>query len=161
MIKKTALHIAIENENIELIQLLLNTNNIDVNIKTYESFDLQRWVDYTNFCRDAVSYDKYFISTEKTALYIATEKNNLEIVKLLINHKDIQVNELSFVRKSLIELDTNFIGDVDGDKRDITTGKTALEIAVKNENIEIVQHLLKNNDIDINVKCFKLGFEYW
>lgn len=31
-IQKAALHIAVENENIEIIKILLSTNDIDVNI---------------------------------------------------------------------------------------------------------------------------------
>ena len=153
-IKKTALHVAVEKENIELIQLLLNTNNIDVNIKTYESFNEPRFVQYAEWCREPVKYDKCLLSTEKTALYIATEKNNLEIVKLLLNHKDTQVNTISYVRKPLSD-------ELYNTERDITTGKTALEVAVKNENNEIVQQLLQHNNIDVNIKCFKFGIEYW
>lgn len=46
----------------------------------------------------------------------------------------------------------------DQDNRDI--GKAALEVAVKNEDVEIIQLILKHS-IDVNIKCTKLGIEYW
>lgn len=95
----------LKKKRLNLIQLLINTNNnIDVNIKIYESFNEPIFGNYADWYREYLSYDKSFISTEKT------------------NHKDIQVNTLSFVRKSLTYVDRN--------NRDISTGKTALEVAV-------------------------------
>ena len=68
-----------------------------------------------------------------TALHVAIEKENIEIIKLLLTRKDIDVNCLAIIFK--------------GPK---LHQKTALHIAVENENAEIVKLLLSNQNIDVN-----------
>lgn len=63
--------------------------------------------------------------------------NNLEIVNLLLNCKSIDVNILSSVRICIYYEDEDSYSYCKN-RKDITTVKTALEIAVKNENSEIV-----------------------
>ena len=77
----------------------------------------------------------------KVALYAAVEKNNVEIVKLLLANEKIDVN-----------FSNHHINNIIGWK------KTALYTAVKNENIDIVKLLLSNKNIDVNIlnreNCF-------
>ena len=61
---KTALYLAVEKGNVDIVKLLLSCNKLDINI--------------TN--------------NGKTALFLAVEKENAEIVKLLLTHDKIKVN---------------------------------------------------------------------
>ena len=105
-----------------------------------------------------------------TALHFAIEIRNVEIVKLLLDFKNIDVNILSnnskINKKSVIG---HVILDNDeGDGLDIpyketdncckwtediekTSQKTPLYITVERKNIEIFEALLAINDIDINL----------
>ena len=66
----------------------------------------------------------------KTALNIAVEKNNLEIVKLLLKNERIDVNAPYKPNEREVE--------------------SALYLAVEKENIEIIKLLLTNDQLDIN-----------
>lgn len=68
-------------------------------------------------------------------MIIAIKKNNIEIVKALLENENIDIN-----KKSLIS------------KLDKTIERTPLHYAVENNNIEIVQLLLKLKEIDVNAK---------
>ncbi|KAK8849291.1 hypothetical protein M9Y10_018660 [Tritrichomonas musculus] len=72
--QKSALHVAVEKENIDIIKLLLSCNDIDVNLL------------YKSHLGSCIEDD------QKTALHIAVKKSNPEIVKLLLSCKKIDVN---------------------------------------------------------------------
>ena len=93
-----------------LVDTLLKSQNIDLNKLTI----------YTKkvICDNEKSY--------YSALHIASKKNNIEIVRLLLSNPSINVN----IRKN--------------------NNKTPLFIAIANNNIEVVQLLLSNPNIDIN-----------
>ena len=67
----------------------------------------------------------------KTPLYLATEKNNLDIVQLLLEKESIKV-------------------DNGTDKIFLIGHAMPLFNAIKNENIEMVKLLLSTGKIDIN-----------
>ena len=71
--EKTPLYIAVENKNIEAIQLLLSLGEINVNEKSF-----------------------YFHGNnqiqEKTPLHLAVEKEYIEIIKILLENKNIDVD---------------------------------------------------------------------
>lgn len=125
--KKTILYKAIENNNIEIIDLLLSNPNIDVNYKSLR---------INNFKGLGVKKEI------KTILYRAVESNNPSIVKNLLSKSNIDVNQKSY---KYLTLD----GDKDGE---YIKFKTPLHLAVLIKNIEIIKILLSNEKIDINVK---------
>lgn len=67
-IEKTALYLAVEIKNIEIIKLLLSNERINVNILNKSE------------------------SGNKTTLHLAVEKEYIEIIKLLLNNKEIEIN---------------------------------------------------------------------
>ena len=79
---------AIENNNLEIIQLLLNSGKINVNALTilyiYILFHLS-----SNNKMVFMNFSFY-----KTPLYLAIENGNLDIVKLLLTINDIDVNAI-------------------------------------------------------------------
>ncbi|KAK8847051.1 hypothetical protein M9Y10_019626 [Tritrichomonas musculus] len=73
----SALHIAIEKENIDIVKLLLKKPEIDVN---------QQCIRY---------HYNYKVKETLTPLHIAIEKENCEIVELLLQNPNIDVNKRS------------------------------------------------------------------
>ena len=99
---------------ISIISYFLENSNIDVN-KVNEEIEYPMHMDSNN-----------------SPLNIAIVKNNIEIVKLLLNCKNINVN-----------LKTTFSN----------TESTPLFTAINTNNIEVLKLLLNNKKVDINLKC--------
>ena len=68
----TALNIAIENGNVGMVRLLLDSEKVDIN-------------------KASIS-DRYIPQEVKTPLFFAVENDELEIVKLLLEQKNIDIN---------------------------------------------------------------------
>ena len=79
------------------------------------------------------------IEYEKTALLVSVEKGNIQVVNLLLSHKDIDVNVKSECKHFY------FYGLK-------TSEKTALHAAIENENCEIFELLINKKDADLNIK---------
>ena len=75
----------------------------------------------------------------KTPLCYAVENQNIEIINLLLEHKDIDINLPSI---PILLFLTKFYN--------IWLNKTPLCYAVEKQNVEIVKLLLANENIDIN-----------
>ena len=142
---------AILNQNIEIIKLLLSNKNINVNIinkftseEGYsEETALIKAIDRENneIIRlllaqkniDVNFLNKYCIEGKElkvNALYYAILDEKIEIIKLLLSHKDINAN---IKNKEVLE-----------DMKPIIT--------VSKKNYEIIRLLLNNKGIDINIK---------
>lgn len=77
---KTALIIAIENENIDLVQLLVSNKKIDANVSIEHEIDCHDWRIRGNY-------------TDKFApLYLSIDKENIKIIKLLLNNDKHDLN---------------------------------------------------------------------
>ncbi len=139
--KKTALYLAVENENIEIVKILLSHKDVDVNILNESNAEYTRGRSDEYF-----SYTDYKTKNKKrTALYLAVLKENTEIIKLLLENKRIDVNVINT---------STF--DTAWDKGDVyfteyKKERTALYLAVQKRNIEIINLLLSNNNIDVNI----------
>lgn len=125
------LHLAVENESIDIVKALLSKNNIDINIKKVYNEDDDK--------------------IEKTALIIAIEKKNPEMVDLLLQHPKIDVN-MKKIYKNTYEIDDN-------DYVLNTKETPALFLAVMQKNPKIVKLLLSKDDIDVNSKYKKITYE--
>lgn len=85
--------------------------------------------------------------SNKTSLYIAIENGNVEIVKLLLEKKEIDCNiKLIF---DYIKIRNQYIVE---EKNEINV----LHFAIEKENVQIVQMLLSNPEIDVN--SYSLSF---
>ena len=78
----SALHLAVENEDIDIVKLLLNDANIDVNKVLIRFYDTESRHQELDTKRE-----------EKNALHLAIEKRNLTIVKLLCRNPKIRIND--------------------------------------------------------------------
>lgn len=143
--KKTPLQIAVEKGNSNAVRILLSHKNIDVNKQS--SFKLDKKLDGYEYDEDNQGNEEEEqsgdrerdkqIRSKKTALHLAVEKNDIEIVKLLLNYSKIDVNKREKYQliKPLLKIDAQ---------------KTALQIAIEKKEIDIVKLLLEQQSISIN-----------
>lgn len=137
---KSVLYLAVENENIEIINLLLSNSDININ-------------------STSVSNGK-----EDTALNIAIRKNNIEIVKLLLANLEIDVypqpkkgnkieNPLIIASRNknyeIIELLLKYPKI---DKNEDFAKENILINAINDNDIDIVKLLLSDPNINVNYK---------
>ena len=165
--EKSPLHIAIENKNIENAKLLLENNDIDVS-SVYKSciYNFKdKTIDintYDFIPSGSISYEQEF--TNKTALNMAAEIDNAEIVELLLSFKNIDVNAKCkyIVHKRnqliyLLSLSMYMVESIICILFGRRSNKSTLDIAIENTNVEIVKKLLENNQIkDVKHELEKL-----
>lgn len=155
------LHLAIKNQNIELVELFLDIQFIDVNIKKIKTKE-------SNY-------------EEKVPLYYAIEKGRIDIIKLLLKNKSIDVNSETIIQYQ--EENTNYLNivtplyaafeqenneifqllllhpNIDVNIKEIINKNeekmemTILHMAVLRKKIDIILLLLTHPNIDVNIKC--------
>lgn len=81
---KTALHIAVKESDVKIVELLLSSQKIDVNIKISGSYD-------------------FYGDNEQAALHIAVKNKNIEIIQLLLNHQGIDLDAVDKYGKKPID----------------------------------------------------------
>lgn len=175
--EKTALHIAVEHQQLDIVKLLLNEPDIDVNAKSLKSTneiiaysliesdqDLFESTDFLTYfweipgnirVQKAIHYlTEGHISRfgqpfeEKTPLYLAIELRNEAITDLLIQHKKIDPNIYSKIGKfNKIVVNSNIFQCY---KRIIE--ETALHLAIKMQIPHIVGLLLNNKNTNSFLK---------
>ena len=130
---KTALFLAIEKENVEIVKFIISNELLDVNIHSvYNDFI---------FLEDQIlggETMEYNYEGNKTALFAAIEKENIEIVKLLLNYDKLDINDINQI--------SGHNGNYSKKEH-----KTALFQAIENQNVEIIKLLLMNDKLDINL----------
>lgn len=155
----TPLHMAIEREDIQIIEYLFNyadDNNIKININGNNN-------------------------GEDTLLHVAAERGNIQIVEHLLNYakeNNIKINinacnragdtplHVAIERENIqiVEYLLNYANDnnikINVNARN-STGYTPLYMAFRNKDIKIIEHLsnyAKENDIEININdCNNYG----
>lgn len=146
--KMSELHLAILNENIEIIKLLLSNKKTDVNLRceiTDKNYFLE---EHWKGKMDKETVEK------KTPLQMAIEKNNIGIINLLLAQKMIDININSYFSSSHCKFSDRKCDGID--ENDIEDEFTALHFTVSKGNIEIIKLLLAHKTININSKD-KLG----
>ncbi len=170
----TPLQYSIEKGDIEIIQILLNNDKIDVNIKNkiYKDSKYDRsiisslYYAVQNGKTEIVQlllenekvnddtpniYEHYnsdgnaqcIYKVERKVLHIAIEKGFIDIVKLLLNSEKINVNDA--------KIDFNYSDDKEGCFTMVNkTEMSPLNIAIYKNNIDIIKLLLENDKYDIN-----------
>lgn len=125
--EKTLLHLAIEDNNIDIVKFLLSFDDLDINLKS-----------------ECIKYG--FYDKDLTPLCFAIENSNIEIVKALLANDKIDIN----CRSEYFESKRTHIDVNDGMK--IFGKMKPLFLAVELEAIEIIKLLLLKKDIDVNFK---------
>ncbi|KAK8898747.1 hypothetical protein M9Y10_001039 [Tritrichomonas musculus] len=129
--EKTPLIVAVEKGNQEIVEFLLQQINIDADSKFESTF---------SFYSDG-KYAYIDGGEKKSIIYIASEKGYSEIVQLLINRKNININEINNSNNGICDKHLS-----------------ALHIAIENEDIEIIKILLNVNNIDTNL--LEIEYQY-
>lgn len=158
--EQTPLHVAIEQNNIEIINLLLKNNKIDVNLLqtklngTISFDDFEKWFDsdgsiYTN-TRKNIDYFENKIE-KMSELHLAILKENIQIIKLLLSNRKIDVN----LRYEIINKDYRLKNHWKGENDNETVEKkTPLQIAIEKNNIKIINLLLAKKMINVNMTSY-------
>ena len=160
---------AVENHNIEIINILLSNKNIDIDCRCNKMTPLfcaliHNYIDVVKIllqnsekldinvlnAREITKYDRGTscrFKDNKTYLYYAAETNNVEMVKLLLTIKNIDVNKISMHDTySYCKVYNHY-----EDCRIRAKEMTALYVAAKNGSTDVVKLLLSNENIDVNI----------
>lgn len=120
--KTSTFFIACDNGDPEIVQLLLKREDIDINFKSKYQSEQDEWSEYI----------------EKSCLHHAIDKNNIEIVRVLLENSRLNVNDIFLVKRKVSSNVTKM------------EEKTALHIAVEKNLPEIVRLLLSRKDLQID-----------
>ncbi|OHS98735.1 hypothetical protein TRFO_08746 [Tritrichomonas foetus] len=184
---KTALHYAIENENIAIIEMLLqNSSNINLNI--YDKYCQENSLHYASKIKDThilrrileanekllpkYAFDINSINkNKKTALHLAVRNNNYDSVCALLEQKEIDINaEDSYIITPIhIACQYGYIKilelllerpEINVNIKDMN-GFTPLHYACEKRNTEVVEILLKSPEIDKDVEdCVLISINF-
>lgn len=172
----TPLHLAIENKNAEIIKLLLGQPELDINIKsTIENG--RKTLSHLELSSQSLKLAKSFVKSpesilqskeklyksakavpeiaEITPLFFAIDKNDNEIIKLLLERPDLDVNIKSNIQKNYIFTEIESKKLIDGSNVGRNEEKTALHLAIERNNVEIIKLLLERKELDINMKSIE------
>jgi len=162
------LHIATEENNLCMVELLLKQGHVNVNTKNAGGWTALHIVARENFyglARYLIKYGHADVDEEdhnmNTPLHIASQYGNHTIVQLLINyHANINFKNLNGWTPLHIACQneqTEVVRDLleNGAKVNLTTqdSKTALHIACENDNKNVIQ-LLMDHKANINLTTF-------
>lgn len=134
---------AVKKENIEIVKLLLSNPKIDLNIKSI----VKKWYFAHSECRSFG--DESTKEEENTALYISIKKENIDILKLLLSHQNLNINEKSIHKKSSIYTEKSIWKYFNGSEEEITPLSSSIQ---NNNDDKIIKLLLSHNKIDVKIK---------
>lgn len=126
-----------------VVKLLLNHEKIDPNICSIKEKDWESFVKEMSESSDDVipeigRFDdrcELILSKYKTALNLAIKNCSLNMVKILLENKKVDINKINY----------SYLNE--------TIEKTALLYAIEKNQIDIVKLLLEQEKIDLNIKC--------
>ena len=145
IIYKTALYLAVEKENIEIVKLLLTNDKLDMNIiNILNLFFIKLKMIFFNFIQNHI-FQWY-------------SKSYLSMIFKIISFNEIQNHIFQYNSKSYLSITFKIISFnriqnhiFQWNFNIIIIYKTALYLAVEKENIEIIKLLLTNDKLDINI----------
>lgn len=140
---------AIENENIDIIKLILSYSKLNINLNS-EYITVYYYEKPKNKEEEKIA-QLGSKESEKTTLFAAIEKGNIDIIQLLLSIPEIDINMHSISTESFIWKDPKKI-DEDGvyvfkDCRK----KAPLHYSIEKKNIQLIHLLLKQKSIDVNI----------
>lgn len=132
--EKSVLHLAIQNNNLDMFNLLLSHKNINVNAKYILNMEYKNsYKSIHNYCKEEWPLLNFVIAKLQN-----TNINQKQFFDALIFHPKIDVNSICFTEKSEISF--------------IHEEKTPLYQSIEQQNIEFINSLLSNQNIDVNLQ---------
>ena len=143
--EKTILNEAVESEFLEIVQFLIKQKLFDIKEKLIKN---KEYYDCTSTTRKY--YDE---KNEKSLLYLAIIKGYLGIVQLLVDIIGVNEKSISTIKEGG--------GCYAYQRFERIVEKSSLYYAIKNQNIKIIQWLLKHTNIDIYFGMNVIHFLYY
>lgn len=160
--EKNALLIAIQKDNLDVVKLLLLNPNIKVN-EICTNFLKETLYDLVSIPNEPNRLDIFdlYKTEENSALHLAIIKGNIEIINLLLSHKEIDVNIINnnntIKTKLLRENGQIKSTDITKEEKEMIA---PLHLAIASNNYEIAKHLLLHQNIDVNIKYLRSKMKY-
>ena len=163
----TVIHFASRNSNQEVVEFLLKSNKISVNAadnlnKTplmYACYDGGRLDNIKRLIQNGADIQARD-SNGSTVLHFASALSNQEVVEFLLNLNEISVNAINHFSQTPLIYACYDGGRLDNIKMlrqngadiqaSISNGSTVLHFASCDSNQEVVEFLLKSNEISVN-----------
>lgn len=143
------MHIAIENENIEIIKLILLYSKLNINLNSqYKT--VYYYEEPQNKEQEMVA-QLGSKESEKTTLFTAIEKGNIDIIQLLLSYPEIDINMHSILTESWIWKDPKKLDDDEVYVFKVNKKKSPLHYSIEMKNTQIIRLLLKQKSIDVDV----------
>ncbi|KAK8860425.1 LON peptidase N-terminal domain and RING finger protein 2 [Tritrichomonas musculus] len=105
--KMTPLYLAVEKNNVQIVQLLAEHKKVDINMKSV----FYKWIKESVYQEGFQQAEDDAIITEvdkdETALHNAVSKGNIDIIKILLGNKNIDVNVTDKQGRKPVELTDN------------------------------------------------------
>ncbi|GBN59408.1 Ankyrin-3 [Araneus ventricosus] len=156
--RNTPLHLASEKGHASVVKVLLESVDINVNAKNLD----KRKLIYPVHPGDDTERNKLTIG--KTALYLAVQNGHFELVKLLVSHKETDVNTKDKYDESYLYFAvTNGLGEIaklllshikidPNIKFPCSDHYTALHTVLERQDMKMITAPLNHPDIDLNIK---------
>ncbi|KAK8837087.1 hypothetical protein M9Y10_037139 [Tritrichomonas musculus] len=92
MINESSFYYLFKYDYYTFANILMNENDININKWFSESEEQLRWSKLVNFDGNYCDTIIYNGTSNKTPLFAAAEKENIDIIKLLLSNEEIDVN---------------------------------------------------------------------
>ena len=135
-------NIAVRKGNIEILQILLSHFKVDINRKCIQKDFKNNSNTLTKKKYGFIYQTKIETTKERTPLIIAVEKEDIDIIKLLIKQPQIDINTTSMFQTYSYDYRTEEMTLLEKSQKKHTEFKTALIIAIENNSYDIIQLLL-------------------
>lgn len=183
-IEITPLQIAIELNDIDLFKYLLAKPEIDLNVKTIskrgKNIETLSFKLFDGEEEEKIELENLDTEEERSILYHAIEKENIEMIKLLLDCPKININEkillesdvITFTStkfsssahkllESIIPAPETILQSEENLKKTYRYSRNrnetnAFHLAIKKNNLEIVKLLLSRPELDINSKTVNI-----
>jgi len=163
---------AVESQNLELVQFLLNQPTLDVSLQSSYGEKSQSFLDSAIVLNDIpmvkllindVRIGPNYQNQPTTGLKTAIQKNKLEIVKILLAHPDIDPNLANYPFNSPLNVAIRFnrlevIKLLLQHPRIDVTSSDLLSSAIDSRNVEMIKLLLDHPDIIVDVNLNQCKF---
>ncbi|MCF6766815.1 ankyrin repeat domain-containing protein [Thiotrichales bacterium 19S11-10] len=152
---RTALHVAAHTGNIDLLNQLLDMPNVTLNSELATLFlenalnrnDFPSTDEVKKYINAGANPNSTGKETGRTALHVAAHKGNVELLKQLINHKDITLQTLNRQTEHDKNTALHLAKDADCSLTLLTCNSLQIDTSIKNLAVEYAFNTLKDKNV--------------